>query len=58
MICAMATSNSFLVFARVIQAIGGGMVMPVSMSLIRIIVPRKKNGHGDGNLGYLGHGRA
>ena len=55
-ICAMATSNSFLVFARVIQAIGGGILMPVSMSMIRIIVPREKMGMAMGIWGISAMG--
>lgn len=55
-ICAMATSNNFLIFARVIQAIGGGMVMPVSMSMIRIIVPREKMGMAMGIWGVSAMG--
>jgi EmrB/QacA subfamily drug resistance transporter len=55
-ICALATSNSFLVFARVIQAIGGGMLMPVSMSMIRLIVPRKKMGMAMGIWGVSAMG--
>lgn len=55
-ICAMAASNSFLVFARVIQAVGGGMLMPVSMSMIRIIVPREKMGMAMGIWGISAMG--
>lgn len=43
-LCALAWSNSSLVAARVIQAIGGGMIMPVSMTMIYMIVPREKMG--------------
>jgi len=43
-ICGLSWSNNSLVAARVIQAIGGGMIMPVSMSMIYIIVPRDKIG--------------
>jgi len=44
LICGLAWSNNSLVAARVIQAIGGGMIMPVSMSMIYLIVPREKIG--------------
>lgn len=44
LICGLAWSNNSLVMARVIQAIGGGMIMPVSMSMIYLIVPREKIG--------------
>lgn len=43
-ICGMAWSTNSLVVARVIQAIGGGMIMPVSMAMIYFIVPRDKIG--------------
>ena len=43
-VCALAWSNNTLVAARVLQAIGGGMIMPVSMAMIYIIVPRDKIG--------------
>jgi len=43
-LCALAWSNNSLVVARVIQAIGGGMMMPVSMAMIYYIVPRDKIG--------------
>lgn len=44
LLCALAWSNSSLVAARVIQAVGGGMIMPVSMSMLYSIVPRDKIG--------------
>ncbi len=43
-LCALAWSNSSLVTFRVIQAIGGGMMIPVSMAIIFRIVPRDKLG--------------
>lgn len=43
-LCALAWSNNSLVAARVIQAVGGGMMMPVSMAMIYYIVPRDKIG--------------
>lgn len=43
-LCALAWSNNSLVAARVVQAIGGGMMMPVSMAMIYYIVPRDKIG--------------
>lgn len=44
LLCSLAWSNNSLVVARVIQAIGGGMMMPVSMAMIFYIVPRDKIG--------------
>ncbi len=43
-LCALAWNNNTLIAARVIQAIGGGMIMPVSMSMIYAIVPIEKMG--------------
>lgn len=43
-LCSLAWSNDSLVVARVIQAIGGGMMMPVSMAMLYYIVPRDKIG--------------
>ncbi|WP_092473118.1 DHA2 family efflux MFS transporter permease subunit [Desulfotruncus arcticus] len=43
-LCAMAWSNNSLVAFRVLQAIGGGMMIPVSMAIIFRIVPRDKLG--------------
>jgi len=44
LLCALAWSNSSLIAARVIQAVGGGMLIPVSMGMIFRIVPRDKTG--------------
>lgn len=43
-LCSLAWSNNSLVFFRVIQAMGGGMMIPVSMSMIRVMVPLSKMG--------------
>jgi len=43
-VCGLAWSNNSLVAARVLQAVGGGMIMPVSMAMIYFIVPREKIG--------------
>jgi len=43
-LCALAWSNTSLVAFRVIQAVGGGMMIPVSMATIFRIVPRNKMG--------------
>jgi len=42
--CSLAWSNGTLIAARVIQGIGGGAVMPVSMAIVYGIVPREKIG--------------
>ncbi|MCL6639247.1 MAG: DHA2 family efflux MFS transporter permease subunit [Firmicutes bacterium] len=44
LLCALAWSNSSLIAARVIQAIGSGMLIPVSMGMLFRIVPRNKTG--------------
>ncbi|MDP4143371.1 MAG: DHA2 family efflux MFS transporter permease subunit [Bacillota bacterium] len=43
-LCGIANSTNTMVAARVIQAIGGGMIMPVGMSMIYQIVPIEKRG--------------
>lgn len=43
-LCGAAWSNNSLIAFRVIQAIGGGMLIPLSMSIIYRIVPRQKMG--------------
>ncbi len=43
-VCALAWNNNSLVAARVLQAIGGGMIMPITMAMIFMIVPREKMG--------------
>ncbi|MFZ5591171.1 MAG: DHA2 family efflux MFS transporter permease subunit [Bacillota bacterium] len=43
-LCGMAWSNNSLIAFRVVQAIGGGMIMPVSMAIIYRIVPMQKIG--------------
>lgn len=43
-LCSLAWSNGTMIAARVIQGIGGGAMMPVSMAIVYGIVPRKKIG--------------
>ncbi|MDF9409702.1 DHA2 family efflux MFS transporter permease subunit [Pelotomaculum isophthalicicum JI] len=43
-LCSLAWNNSSMVAARVIQGIGGGAIMPVSMAIVYRIVPREKIG--------------
>ena len=42
--CGMAWSNDSLIAARALQALGGGMLMPLSMAIIYQLVPREKMG--------------
>lgn len=44
LLCSLSWGNSSMVAARVIQGIGGGAIMPVSMAIIYRIVPREKIG--------------
>jgi len=44
LLCGMAWSNNSLIGARIIQGIGGGAIMPVSMAIVYRIVPRNKIG--------------
>ncbi len=43
-LCSIAWSNSSMIAARVVQGIGGGAIMPVSMAIVYSIVPREKIG--------------
>ena len=43
-LCGLAWSTNALVFARVIQGVGGGMIMPVGMSMVFQIIPIGKRG--------------
>lgn len=43
-LCSIAWSNNSLIAFRVIQALGGGVIMPVSMAIIYRIVPLNKIG--------------
>jgi EmrB/QacA subfamily drug resistance transporter len=44
MLCGISWSNTSMIGFRIIQAIGGGMIMPVGMSIIYQIFPREKIG--------------
>ena len=43
-LCSLAWSLNIMIIARIIQGIGGGVIMPVSMAIIYKIVPRDKIG--------------
>jgi len=51
LLCTLAWSLNSLIFARVIQAFGGGMIMPTTMAMIYRMVPRDKIGSGMGIFG-------
>lgn len=42
--CGISWNINVLIFSRVVQAIGGGMIMPVSMSMVYKIMPKDKIG--------------
>ncbi|HEX3032101.1 MAG TPA: MFS transporter, partial [Bacillota bacterium] len=50
-LCGIAWSNSSMIAARVIQALGGGMIMPISMAIIYQVVPPEERGMA---LGFWG----
>lgn len=51
LLCGMAWNNNSMIAFRVIQALGGGLLIPVSMALIYFIVPLEKIGIGLGIWG-------
>lgn len=46
LLCGISWDLNSLIFFRVLQAIGGGMIMPTMMAMIYSIVPRDKIGSG------------
>lgn len=44
LLCGIAWSNDSMIFFRVIQAIGGGMIMPVSLSMVYSVFPPQERG--------------
>ncbi|HUX38310.1 MAG TPA: DHA2 family efflux MFS transporter permease subunit, partial [Rectinemataceae bacterium] len=46
LLCGLSWDLNSLIIARVIQAVGGGMIMPTMMSMVFRIVPREKIGTG------------
>ncbi|MFZ5631401.1 MAG: DHA2 family efflux MFS transporter permease subunit [Bacillota bacterium] len=50
-LCGIAWNNDSLVAFRVVQALGGGMLIPLSMSIIFRMVPRQKMGMAMGMWG-------
>ncbi len=50
-LCGFAWNNEAMIGARILQAIGGGMMSPVSMAIIYDIFPREKRGMA---LGFWG----
>ncbi|TVY00290.1 DHA2 family efflux MFS transporter permease subunit [Paenibacillus cremeus] len=50
-LCGAAWSNDSMIFFRIIQAIGGGAMMPISMSMIFRMFPAEKRGLAMGLFG-------
>lgn len=50
-LCTLAWSENILIAARVVQAIGGGMIMPTTMAMIYSLVPRHRIGSAMGIFG-------
>lgn len=50
-LCGVSWSIDVLILARVIQAIGGGMIMPVGMSMLYKVMPKEKIGLAAGIYG-------
>ncbi|MDA8333647.1 MAG: DHA2 family efflux MFS transporter permease subunit [Peptococcaceae bacterium] len=44
LLCGLAWSNGVLIAFRVLQALGGGMIMPLSLTIMYSMVPREKIG--------------
>ena len=51
LLCALAWDLNSLIIARVIQAVGGGMIMPTTMAMIFRMVPRNQFGSAMGIFG-------
>lgn len=51
LLCGLSWNLDSLIAARVIQALGGGMIMPTTMAMIYRMVPRDKIGGGMGIFG-------
>ncbi|WP_455381998.1 DHA2 family efflux MFS transporter permease subunit [Salinispira pacifica] len=51
LLCAAAPSLEFLIAARIVQAVGGGMIMPTTMAMVYRLVPRDRIGRAMGIFG-------
>lgn len=54
LLCGLSWSNSSLVMFRIIQAIGGGMIMPVAVTIIFTVFPHEERGVAMGYWGIVG----
>lgn len=51
LLCGIAWSNNVMIISRVIQGLGGGMIMPLGMSIIFMTFPKEERGTA---LGFWG----
>lgn len=51
LLCAAAPSLQILIGARIVQALGGGMIMPTTMAMVYRLVPRDRIGRAMGIFG-------
>ncbi|HJV46921.1 MAG TPA: DHA2 family efflux MFS transporter permease subunit [Bacillota bacterium] len=51
LLCGVAWSNNTMIAARVVQALGGGLIMPVGQALLWHVVPMEKMGAAMGVFG-------
>lgn len=50
-LCGAAWSNSTMIFFRIVQAIGGGALMPISMAMLTRMISKEKRGMAMGIFG-------
>ena len=50
-LCAVSWSVSSLIVSRIIQALGGGLLMPTMMTMVKKIVPERSFGTAMGVVG-------
>lgn len=50
-LCALSWSINSLIIARALQALGGGLIMPITMAMVYRMVPRERIGEAMGILG-------
>jgi EmrB/QacA subfamily drug resistance transporter len=51
LLCGLAWSNESMIFFRIVQAVGGGALMPVSQAMIFRLFPKEKRGQAMGLFG-------
>ncbi len=53
MLSGVATSFSFLIFARTVQGIGMGILMPLSQTILGVLIPARQRGKYQGYMGAV-----